>query len=174
MKQFVISRRLSEYLSEGQNGLIDTGIHLWEDLTHHPDLRVTDFSYLVFPFAKAYEGFLKQWMRDDGYIRPGDYENDHFRIGKSLNPSLEKQFRSESVYDQIIERTRDKGFADRLWNTWKRGRNLVFHYFPHNLKALSREEAESIIRDILGAMECVIEKRQFSQTIPQDRFQKSG
>ncbi|EKD94861.1 MAG: hypothetical protein ACD_25C00193G0001, partial [uncultured bacterium] len=34
----------------------------------------------------------------------------------------------------------------------KRGRNLVFHYFPHNYRRLGYEEALDIINDIVDAM----------------------
>lgn len=141
------------YLSAGQKGLVEEGLYLFEDLQVHPDLRITDYSYLVFPFAKAYEGFLKKLFFDLGFIPQQVYESDHFRIGKTLNPHLDKFLRHESVYDKIIQKCGNKQLADGMWNVWKRGRNLVFHYFPHNFRALSLSEAENIISEILAVME---------------------
>ncbi len=43
--------------------------------------------------------------------------------------------------------------ADRVWNVWRTGRNQIFHYFPHNIKAISFDEAEKITNEILEAME---------------------
>lgn len=151
------------YLSVGQKGLIEEGLYLVEDLKIHPDLRITDYSYLVFPFAKAYEGFLKKLFLDLGFIPQQVYESDHFRIGKALNPHLEKFLRHESIYDKIIYKCGNRQLADEMWNVWKRGRNLVFHYFPHNFRALSFSEAENIINEILVVMErtvgeCKLEK----------------
>lgn len=151
------------YLSVGQRGLIEEGLYLLNDIKEHPDVNISDYSYLVFPFAKAYEGFLKKLFLDLGFIPKLVYESDHFRIGKALNPHLEKIYRFESVYDKIIHHCGDKSLADELWNVWKRGRNLVFHYFPHNFRALSLTEAESIISEILIVMdrsitECRVKK----------------
>lgn len=144
---------LYKYLSEGQRGLVDEGQYLLEDVSLHPDSRISDYSYLVFPFAKAYEGFLKQVFLDKEFISLRDYQSDHFRIGKVLNPSLEQKLRNISVYDKIIRSCGDKYLATELWEVWKIGRNAVFHYFPHNFKALSLSEAKEIIYRILEVME---------------------
>lgn len=144
---------LWKYLSEGQRGLLEQGFYLLDDLNQHTNIHITDYSYLVFPFAKAYEGYLKQMFRDLGFISPHDYESDHFRIGKVLNPTLEHSLRKMSVYDKVVRRSGDGALAENLWFTWKRGRNLVFHYFPHNLRALTLEEAKDIIQNILTTME---------------------
>ncbi len=141
------------YLSAGQKGLIEEGLYLLEDIKTHPDARITDYSYLVFPFAKAYEGFLKKLFLDLKFIPLQVYESDHFRIGKALNPHLEKILRHESIYDKIISVCGNQALADELWNVWKKGRNLVFHYFPHNLHALSLTDAENIISEMLMVME---------------------
>ena len=144
---------LHKYLSEGQRGLIEGGLYLLEDTKNHPDIRITDYSYLVFPFAKAYEGFLKQVFLDKEFITTYDYQSDHFRVGKVLNPSLEKRLRHISVYDKIIISSGDQTLATELWQVWKVGRNAVFHYFPHNFKALTFDEAKEIINRVLKVME---------------------
>lgn len=146
-----------KYLSPGQKGLIEEGLYLLEDVKLHPDAKITDYSYLVFPFAKAYEGFLKQLFLDLGFISQKEYNSDHFRIGKALNPSLERRLRYQSVYDKVIYHCKDKNLADQLWSVWKRGRNLIFHYFPHNFKAITLIEAENIISEMLMVMEKAIE-----------------
>jgi len=140
------------YLSEGQRGLIEEGLYLLEDVKKHQDVRITDYSYLVFPFAKAYEGFLKKLFLDIGFIPQHVYEGDHFRIGRALNPHLEKKLRHESVYDRISSHTGNTQLADKLWSIWKKGRNLVFHYFPHNLRALTLTDAENNIEEMLSVM----------------------
>lgn len=142
-----------QFLSSGQKGLIEEGLYLLEDTKNHPDVRITDYSYLVFPFAKAYEGFLKKLFFDLGFIPQNVYESDRFRIGRALNPHLEKILRHESIYDKIVGVCGDRSLADELWNVWKKGRNLVFHYFPHNLRALQLTEAENIIDEMLTVME---------------------
>lgn len=151
------------YLSSGQKGLLEEGLYLLQITRDHQDDKITDYSYLVFPFAKAYEGFLKQLFLDLAFISKKDYDSDRFRIGKALNPHLEKRLRYTSIYDKLVHHTRDRILADQLWSIWKRGRNLVFHYFPHNLKALTLAEAENIIQEMISVMEeavvkCRVEK----------------
>ena len=141
------------YLSAGQRGLIEGGKYLLEDTKNHPDTRITDYSYLVFPFAKAYEGFLKKVFLDLDFISLQDYESNHFRIGRVLNPHLEKRMRKWSVYDKVVRNCGGVELADELWEVWKQGRNLVFHYFPHNLRALKLDEAEEIIERMLQVMQ---------------------
>lgn len=113
-----------------------------------------DYSFVVFPAAKAYEGFLKKMFLDLGFIRYEDYVGKRFRIGKALNPFLEKRLRdSESVYDRIEKYCGGKELADLLWDAWTNGRNLVFHWFPEDKKAISFKEAEDKIRMIINAMD---------------------
>ena len=113
-----------------------------------------DYSFMVFPAAKAYEGFLKKMFLDMNFISDEDYNGKRFRIGKALNPYLEKKYReSESVYDKIVEHCGGKELADKLWETWTLGRNSVFHWFPAEKNALSFKEAEERIDLIIDSMD---------------------
>lgn len=113
-----------------------------------------DYSFIVFPAAKAYEGFLKKVFLDMNFITDEDYNGRHFRVGKALNPFLEERFRDrESVYDKVAKHCGGKEIADILWNAWTNGRNLVFHWFPNEKKAVTFPEAEEKIRSIVYAMD---------------------
>ena len=140
------------YLSQGQKDLILEGEHLMNDVIREGNYEFKDYSFLIFPFAKAYEGFLKQLFKDIKFISHLDYISDHLRIGKLMSPNLIGRLGDRSLYKQITDHeTRD--LAERIWTTWKLGRNQVFHYFPHNLKAVSFAEAEQIIAKIIATME---------------------
>lgn len=102
-----------------------------------------DYSFVVFPAAKAYEGFLKKLFLDLGFITKEDYYGKRFRIGKALNPNLESELRAaESVYDRLVHYCGGRQLADRLWNTWKECRNTLFHWFPDEKTVINFEEAE--------------------------------
>lgn len=116
-----------------------------------------DYSFLVFPFAKAYEGFLKKIFLDVGFISRVNYISDHFRVGKVMSPNLVERLGERSVYKKIVDFA-GQDLADKIWNTWKSGRNQVFHFFPHNLKSLSFTEAEEVIGQIMETMEEAAEK----------------
>lgn len=112
---------------------------------------ISDFSFLVSPIAKAYEGFLKDFFLRIGIISDEEYESDRFRVGKTLNPSL--RYKRFSVYQKLSD-FHEKGeeLAETLWDAWKFGRNEIFHYFPNNYKSLSQNEAEDRIGLLLRAI----------------------
>lgn len=115
--------------------------------------RYHDYSFIVFPMAKAYEGFLKKWFFTNGLIDEQAYRSDHFRIGKSLNPSLPDHLKgSWYVYDQLVAKCSDPRLADELWKAWKEGRNLTFHFFPHHQFFLTLEEAGERVHQLARAM----------------------
>lgn len=117
-----------------------------------------DYSFVIFPFAKVYEGFLKKLLFRIGAIDERQYQNDRWRVGRALNPQLEKDLRgSESVYDRLVQYCGGgHELADSLWEAWRDGRNRIFHYFPDEYKTLSFLEAKDIVIKIEKAMEMAL------------------
>jgi hypothetical protein len=146
-----------QYLSQEQKDLILEGDYLMHDIIKAGQYKFKDYSFLVFPYAKAYEGYLKQLFKDIKFISHLDYISDHLRLGKLMSPNLVGRLGDRSLYKKIKESTTVE-FADQIWMTWKLGRNQIFHYFPHNLKAISFEEAEQIIDNIVHSMEEAYQK----------------
>ena len=110
--------------------------------------------------AKAYEGFLKKWFFAGGFITEYQYQSDHFRIGKALNPSLPARFKRDGyVYDQIVASCPDPHLADTLWLAWKQSRNLTFHYFPHHRYFLTLPEARARLNQLAAAMAATLSCR---------------
>ena len=157
------SRLWWNYVEEDLRELLEASqvlinkVETWEEKFH-------DYSFVVFPAAKAYEGFLKKLFLDLGFITEEEYYGKRFRVGKALNPNLEKELRHESVYDKIVHFCQGRELADRLWETWKECRNLVFHWFPKEKNALTFIEAKARVQTIVESMdaafkECKIKKR---------------
>lgn len=142
---------LWQYLSPDMQTLARDGEFLIEDSIRHRDTPPTDFSYLVFPFAKLYEGFLKKLFLDAKIISDREYKSDHFRIGKVLSPNMVRRLGDRSAYRQISDRYGAE-LAARLWYIWKEGRNLVFHYFPHNYRSLTRMAAVELVNQLVSSM----------------------
>lgn len=140
------------YLPQEQKDLIQQGDYLMNEIIRHQSYQFKDYSFLVFPYAKAYEGFLKQLFRDADLISRLDYVSDHLRLGKLMSPNLVRRLGGKSLYKKISDRASQK-LADDIWETWKMGRNQTFHYFPHNLRSLSFEEAEELVKKIIMIME---------------------
>ena len=144
---------LWQFLSQPQQALVEQGYFLLEDVKNHvPAFRISDYSFLVFPFAKAYEGFLKKLFLDLGIIKRWQYEDDHFRIGKTLSPYMQKRLKQNSVYLRLTQLTGNSAFADELWRVWREGRNQIFHYFPHNIRSLTLAEAKERVALITDSM----------------------
>lgn len=148
---------LWNYISESLKDLLNEGQYLINDVLRDGKYEFKDYSFVVFPFAKAYEGFLKQIFLDVKFISHLDYISDHFRLGKVLSPNLVGRLGDRSVFQKICN-SAGRELADKIWNTWKLGRNQVFHYFPHNLRSLTFAEAEEIAGEIINTMEATLEK----------------
>lgn len=136
------------YLSPSQDSLINDVEIVLKSLEHN---HINDYSFLVSPVSKAYEGYLKDFFLKTNIIDKYNYESDRFRVGKTLNPSL--RYKRFSIYQKLANLSEEgESLAEKLWNAWKYGRNEIFHYFPNNLKNLSRKEAEERITMLLTAI----------------------
>ena len=153
------SRSWWKYLGEDIQKLLSTSEFLYDvveswgaDLPGGKE-KFHDYSFVLFPAAKAYEGFLKKMFLDMGFITEEDYFGKHFRIGKALNPSLPRELRNESVYDKIVNYCRGEALADHLWETWRLCRNLIFHWFPNEKNAITLPEARQRMEMIINAID---------------------
>ncbi len=141
-----------DYLSPPQRDLMLEGNHLMNDVIKQSSYQFKDYSFLVFPFAKAFEGYLKTLFKDIGFISHLDYISDHLRLGKLLSPFLTERLGDRSLYIKI-KNASSQSLADEVWNTWTTGRNQIFHYFPHNVRGVTFKEAEEIVKQITDTME---------------------
>ena len=145
-------KQLWEYFSQNQRDLIDEGQYLMNEVIKDHAYTFKDYSFLIFPFAKAYEGFLKQLFKDVRFISHLDYISDHLRLGKLMSPYLVQKLGDKSLYEKIrLNGSRE--LAEKIWSTWKLGRNQIFHYFPHNIRAVSFNEANETVATIMQTME---------------------
>ncbi|MFA5136591.1 MAG: hypothetical protein WC489_04315 [Patescibacteria group bacterium] len=153
MDELILQKKpIWQYFSQTQKDLVLEGQYLMHEIVEDHAYHFKDYSFLIFPFAKTYEGFLKQLFKDVKFISHLDYISDHLRLGKLLSPHLEQKLGERSLYKKIAVNG-SEGLARRIWQAWKLGRNEVFHYFPHNIKAVSFQEAEIIINELLATME---------------------
>ncbi len=115
-----------------------------------------DYSFVVFPMAKAYEGFLKKIFFDLKLISRMQYKGDRFRVGKSLNPHLPKRYAWDWVYGKLVAYCGGEGLPLRMWETWKSARNRIFHYFPDHHEFITLDQARLLISGIVRVMEDVL------------------
>ena len=135
-----------EYLDEPMRELVELGERLLER-EKKDDQGLTDYSFVVFPVAKAYEGFLKKFLYDLELIDQEELLGRQFRIGRSLNPALPEEYRNDQwVYQRLVNWSKSRRTDGRLpgmiWDAWREGRNEVAHYFIGGEKGLTLVEAE--------------------------------
>lgn len=115
-----------------------------------------DYSFVIFPAAKAYEGFLKSLFLDMQLITKQQFHSEHFRIGRALSPNLPKRYRHGWVYGKLSQYCQGDTLPLQMWNTWKQGRNQVFHYFPDMQGWISLNQAEELVLQITTTMKAAL------------------
>ncbi len=141
-----------KYLSQKQKDLIHQGDFIRHEVIEEGKYNFDDYAFMVFPYAKAFEGFLKQLFKDIGFLTQEDYVSDHLRLGKLMSPNMAGKLGDLSLYKKLVS-VGSKDLADKIWDSWRNGRNRVFHYFPHNLEAITLTEAEEKTEMIIETME---------------------
>ncbi len=141
------------YADEPIRDLVGLSLELLASEKNKSEYKYHDYAFVVFPAAKAYEGFLKKLFLDMGLISEQQYSGDYFRIGKVLNPNLPKRYRSGWVYGKLVETCGGDGLPLRMWQVWSRARNKIFHFFPHHREFIALPEAEELLNEIISSME---------------------
>lgn len=118
-----------------------------------------DYSFVVFPIAKAYEGFLKEYLYDLQLINQHTFEGKRFRIGRAMNPDIRENQQDEFWLYDDIELMCGKQVAHVLWQTWLQCRNRVVHFFPKETHKIALKEAKERIEMVLETMDMAFQCR---------------
>ncbi|MEO8581470.1 MAG: hypothetical protein ABI425_02705 [Patescibacteria group bacterium] len=122
-----------------------------------------DYSFVLFPMSKAYEGFLKKFLFSMGLITDEVYRGRHFRIGRALNPDIPLNQRDQWWLYDNVEKSCGPKLSRKLWQAWIECRNHVFHYFPGDLNELSLQKIEQKLQMLIelfeSAWQCEIKNK---------------
>lgn len=138
-------------LRKPQQELIRLSVHLYEREVKST-VTLSDYSFIIFPMAKGYEGFLKQYLFDLELITEATFNGRRFRIGRALNPDVHEDQRDKYWLFDDVEQRCGREVAQSLWQTWLTCRNRVFHYFPDRKLLFSLETAEEYLQLISESM----------------------
>lgn len=130
--------------------------YLLYDREKRLDNSLSDYAFVVFPAAKAYEGFLKEFFFELGLIDQHTFEGKRFRIGRALNPDINQKQRDEWWLYDDVSRLCGEALASTLWNAWLECRNRVFHYYPTSVTALSLMQAHACVVELSQAIESAV------------------
>jgi hypothetical protein len=139
-------------LSKWQGKLVDTSIDLFNrELAS--EVKMDDYSFIIFSMSKAYEGFLKKFLYQMRLINKETYEGKRFRIGRALNPDVGFRQRDEFwLYDDVAQIC-GPDQAREIWDTWLVCRNRVFHFFPKEKGMLDLSQVRFKLEKLIKAME---------------------
>lgn len=114
-----------------------------------------DYSFVVFPLAKAYEGMLKEYLLAMKLIDRATFESRRFRIGRALNPDLHPDQQTDHwLYDDVA-RECGETLARQIWDAWLTCRNHIFHYFPEKNANLSLQQAHKCLTILTTTIQAV-------------------
>ncbi len=147
-----------KYLDEPMRDLMAQSFELLErESGRAGEFRFHDYGFVVFPAAKAYEGFLKKVFLEMGLINELQYRGEHFRIGRALSPTLPKRYRAGWVYGKLVNSCGGDVLPLKMWKVWKDARNRVFHFFPDHSEFTNLTEAGWLLKNISDVMGDVLE-----------------
>ena len=144
------------YLDDKQKNLVRQALTL-HDREVELNSNLEDYSFLVFGMSKAYEGFLKKFLRDVNIISDKVYEGRRFRIGRALNPDVHTDQRDRYwLYDDVTHMCGEP-IARQMWETWLECRNQVFHFFPKEVNSLTLPQAQEYLLKLIDTMQQAVE-----------------
>jgi hypothetical protein len=147
------SKEFDEYVGDDIVDLYYDSVRM---LNHFMDTQnknvpsLSDYSFIVFPFAKAYEGILKKILVEANLIKEADLlEDPTLPIGNYFNP-----VGNNAIFNSLKDRTRDKAIPFVIYSTYQECRNQIMHYDSYRDNRIkSIEEARFYIYRIDDAIE---------------------
>jgi len=151
---------LWKYLTQEMKELVVEGEALLKSCQLSGEIEVKDFSYLVFPWGKLYEGFLKKVFLDLNFITSEDYYGNEVRIGKLLSTGMGNKppHRLSIVNELSSSKILGENLTKVMRGVWKNSRNSVFHFFPDNVYKLDLDTAKKRINEVVKCMELVVNR----------------
>ena len=110
----------------------------------------SDYSFLVLPIAKVYEGILKKILVDGGLLKEDDlFKNPSINVGGYYNP-----VGNNKIFKLLKDKARDKAVPHVIYSTYQECRNQILHYDQYRDNRIkSYEDAEFYCRRIIYAIE---------------------
>ncbi len=143
------------YLDPTQKELVKLSLQLYEREKQQQH-GYADYSFVLFPLSKAYEGFLKKYLFDSGLISLKTYEGTRFRIGRALNPDINPNQHDDRWLFDDLAKVCGADVSRQIWDAWLKCRNRVFHFFPKEEGLLPLDEIGRRMQLLIAAMEAAI------------------
>lgn len=112
--------------------------------------NLSDYSFLVLPMAKVYEGVLKRVLVDASIIKEEELlKNPALNVGAYYNPVGNK-----NIFNHLKDKGRDKVIPYTIYSTYQECRNMIFHYDHYRDNRLTTlDDAQFYVRRIEHAID---------------------
>jgi len=111
-------------------------------------IHLTDYSFVILPLAKCFEGFLKKLLIHLGLVKESLLVTDpYIAVNKYFNP------KHDSVSSLLKDNKRDKSIPPLIYTVYQECRNNILHYDLHrNTSVNSYEDAQFLAQRIEDAI----------------------
>jgi hypothetical protein len=159
-------------ISSDQQHLITLSWLLYEreqtkPLTDFPE--AIDYTFVIFPMAKAFEGFLKEYLWKEQLITESTYRSRRFRLGRALNPDVFPDQRDRDWLFDDLSRQCGEAVARQVWQAWLDCRNHAFHWYPDSSQQMTLAQAHHCLEELGEAIEALLSCRITTFTNPPER-----
>ena len=119
------SEEFDNFLGRELLELYQDSCDLFENV-HNFD-NMSDYSFVLLPIAKVYEGVLKKVLIVIGLTKLADWEsNPNLSVSKYFNPVGDSR-----IFEALEDKARDKSVPHIIYSTYQECRNKIFHYDLH-------------------------------------------
>jgi hypothetical protein len=142
------SIEFDEFVGDDLFNLFQDSKYLLVKAQEPPFAQVSDYSYIVLPAAKAYEGVLKKILVNAGLVSEQTIlEKPELSLNSYFNP-----VGNEGIFNSLKDKARDKAIPHIIYSTYQECRNQIFHHDSYRDSKITLEDADFYIRRIDDAI----------------------
>lgn len=111
---------------------------------------LSDYSIIILPIAKVYEGILKKILVEAEIIGEEEIRiNPGINVGHYFNP-----VGNNKIFNHIKDHARDRVVPHIIYATYQECRNQILHYDPHKDNRIKNiEDVEFYVKRIMHAID---------------------
>ena len=151
------SWEFDNFIGEELLDLYEDSVKIFEDYNKEIEKslhNMSDYSFLVLPMAKVYEGILKRVLVKTKILKEEDLlSNPTINVGGYFNP-----IGNHKIFDRLKDKARDKTVPHIIYSTYQECRNNILHYDSYKDNRIKNiKDAEFYARRIMHAIDKVYE-----------------
>jgi hypothetical protein len=148
------SKEFDSFVGDELIELYQDSTAIMKDYKNHKDFAdlhiLSDYSFVVLPIAKVYEGILKKILVEKGLVSEEEMASSpDLNVSAYFNP-----VGNAKIFTHLSDRARDKAIPHVIYSTYQECRNQILHYDQYRDNRIeSMEDAVFYHRRILHAID---------------------